>query len=183
MKALVDRHAILVTLFIALALFPTNAFADAICPFATCPGAPLSSPFPGTIPVPEGLNSVFLAAPVVPGDTVLYDDPGFTIIGDVLRFGPFAGDNQSIFLYSDNPTESFPDTGIPLLGTNVFSMLEAPATPIIYTAGVPGAQNTYAIFSDFDVVPDVPEPGTVALVGAGVIALTLGLCRRPNRSR
>ena len=42
MKALVDRHAILVTLFIALALFPTNAFADAICPFATCPGAPLS---------------------------------------------------------------------------------------------------------------------------------------------
>src|SRR5712691_3932876 len=179
MKALVDRHAILVAPFVALALFSSDALADAICPFSTCPGAPLSTPFPGTTPVPEGLNSVFLAAPVVSGDTVLYDDPGFTIIGDVLRFLP----GGPINLYSDNPGTDPPDTGIPLLGTNVFSMFEGPATPIIYTAGVPGAQNTYAIFSDFDVVPDVPEPGTVALVGAGVIALTLGLCRRPNRSR
>jgi hypothetical protein len=174
MKALVDRRAILVAPFVALALFPTTAFADAICLFSTCPGAPLSSPFPGTIPVPEGLNSVFLALPVVPGDTVLNDDPGFTIVGDVLRFLP----GGPINLYSDNPGTDPPDTGIPLLGTNVFSMFEGPATPIIYTAGAPGTQNTYAIFSDFDVAPDIPEPSTVMLVGAGVIALVLGLRRK-----
>ena len=169
MRTKCSRTVVFAAISLFLTLFPENAFADAICLLASCPGAPLSSPFPGPISVFEGQN-ILLALPVVPGDTLLYEDAALTIgPGDLLRF--FSG--GPIFLFSDNPGTEPPDTGIPPFGTNIFSMFEGPAVPIVYTAGLPGAQNTYLIFSDFDATPDVPEPGTVILIGTGLITLVL----------
>jgi MYXO-CTERM domain-containing protein len=146
------------------------AFGDAICLLAGCPGAPLSPSgiLPTPVSVPEGQNFL-LSAPVVPGDAILFEDPAFTDISDILRF--FAG--GPIFLFSDDPGTEPSDTGIPIPGTNTFSLFEGPAEPIVYTAGVPGAQNTYLIFSDVADRGDVPEPGVagMALLGLAAIAL------------
>lgn len=175
MKANSQARLAATALLLAVALFPANAFADAMCLFATCPGAPLSpgTVLPGPVSVFEGQQFV-LAAPVVPGDTVLFDGPGLAFPGDVLRF--FSG--GPIFLFSDDPGTEPEDTGLPLLGTNVFSMVEGPSVPTLYTAGPPGAQNTYFIFSDVSIGPDVPEPRTAVLVALGVIAVALGFIRR-----
>jgi hypothetical protein len=119
---------------------------------------------------------MLLSVLVVPGDTVLFEDPAFTIISDVLRFFP----GGPVLLYSDDPGTEPSDLGIPPLGTNTFFMTELPAEPIVYTAGAPGGQNTYLINSDVSAGPDVPEPAgaMLALLGCGALAWK---ARRPRQ--
>src|SRR5260370_35066367 len=87
------RPAWLPVFTIALCLVPAAAFADAICTTGStggsCPGffagPPFATPF---LPVPESLTQ-FILPPgvfVVAGDVLGFDDPGVTILGDVLRF-------------------------------------------------------------------------------------------------
>jgi hypothetical protein len=118
--------------------------------------------------VPEGQN-LLLSAPVVPGDAILYEDLALTNISDILRF--FLG--GPIFLFSDDPGTEPEDTGIPTPGTNIFKLFEGPAEPIIYTAGAPGAQNTYLILSDVADTGDVPEPGVGGMVLLGLATIAL----------
>lgn len=174
MKRNLSSMAVLIS---ALVVFHTaDSVADAVCGFATCPGAPLpgAGPLPAPISVPEGQN-ILVGAFVVPGDTQLLDVGGS--IGDVLRF---SGDGV-IFLFSDNPGTEPTDIGIPLPGLNLFVMPEiadtAPFTAAKYTAGVPGAQNTYFVLSDVSPVPDVPIPSTVWSLGSAIVGL-VGIARR-----
>jgi hypothetical protein len=152
--------------FLALALFPTKAFAGAVCTVGpSCPGFS-ATPLPFIPPVFEG-QTMPLPAPVTAGDVVVYDDPQMTIISDVLRFIPGAGGMAtSYILYSDPPDPE--DLGIPLLLANQFLMVET--APLTYTAG----PNTYPINSDIETgPPDVPEPSSMTLAAIG-FGLMLG---------
>jgi hypothetical protein len=163
--------------FLLLSLCLAPAFADAICTTGStggaCPGffagPPFATPF---LPVPEALNQ-FILPPgvfVVAGDVLVYDDPGFTILGDVLRFPDIGGGiAHFVILLSDPPDPE--DTGLPIsFQANTFSMTENAGGPTLYTAG-PGGQ-VYNILSDAESVPDarVPEPGTFPIMGLA------GLC-------
>ncbi|HYK79501.1 MAG TPA: PEP-CTERM sorting domain-containing protein [Micropepsaceae bacterium] len=127
------------------------------CVGDTCPGALLSattaplfmppvfeSPTGQTLPIlPPGLT-------VVPGDVLVYDDPSFTDLGDVLRFT-----GTAYILYSDPGDPA--DTGIPILQSNQFSGLEDPSGTIIYTVIGSLGTVTYTAVSD-GATPDIPTP-------------------------
>jgi hypothetical protein len=161
---------------LALALFPLNASADAICALATCPGAPLPGvgPFPAPVSVAEGQNFI-LSEPVITGDVNLLEADGS--ISDVLRFS--AG--GAVLLYSDDPGTEPSDLGIPVNIPPIFSMSETADTALgapIYTAGMAGDQNVYYVLSDVNPAPDVPELETWAMMLVGFAGLGLVWRRR-----
>jgi len=70
---------------------------------------------------------------VVAGDVLVFDEPGFTILGDVLRFPDIGGGvAHFVILLSDAPDPE--DTGLPWsFQANTFSMTEnARRTDLIY---------------------------------------------------
>lgn len=155
-------------LTMALCLVPaaTASFLDGVCAIGTtgpCPGTILSGVPTGPIFVPEGFGQTPLPVGVtaVPGDVLVLDDMGGTILGDVLRF-PDIGTGVALFVLLLSDPGDPADTGLPgSFQPNTFSMFEG-GPPILYTA-TPGGQ-VYTIGSDFEVIPDVPEPGTFSLL-------------------
>jgi hypothetical protein len=130
--------------------------------------------------VPEGLGQtalppgVFVAA----GDVLVFDDPGMTILGDVLRFPDIGGGVAHFVILLSDPGDP-EDTGLPAsFQANTFSMTENAGGPTLYTAG-PGGQ-VYNIVSDSEIVADVPEPGTLSLLAlAGLCwAMRIGYFKR-----
>lgn len=174
-------------LTLALCLIPATAFADAMCVTGStggpCPGffagPPFAVPF---LPVPEGLAQMALPAGVfvTAGDVLVFDDPGMTILGDVLRFPDIGGGMAHFVILLSDPGDP-EDTGLPAsFQANTFSMIENAGGPTLYTAG-PGGQ-VYNILSDSEIVPDVPEPGTLSLVAlAGSCwAIRIAHLKRPR---
>ena len=167
--------------YVALLLWSSAAFADAVCTFGptACPGF-----FPGTIgplPAVEGVQQILPGGIfVTAGDVLLRDfndslaplpctpaDP--SLCSDVLRFFDIGnGTAQFYMLLSDNPGTEPPDTGIPFPIQMVNFTMDEVGGPL-YTAG--GA--TYFIMSDTATGGDVPEPGTLGLVVSAAIGFLL----------
>lgn len=164
------------------------------------PGGPIVALPPG-IMVPEPISgmvglSYSLPFPVAPGDLWALEPPLFPNqpLSDLIRFGPdpiFAGPTR-VWFFSElpEPGELFPppaDVGLPPPGPiGVFipetgveggfqSFTWAP--PLGSGApGDPGAGSPVPVTYTF--ISDVPEPGSLALLGAGVIALAGAAWRR-----
>ncbi|HKW30522.1 MAG TPA: PEP-CTERM sorting domain-containing protein [Verrucomicrobiae bacterium] len=142
-----------------------------------------------------GLVLVYnLAFPVVTGDVALME-PGQPAPGpysDVVRFWDPTGAPQSqIIFYSDvsatDPADAPADTGLPV------QLIIAPTNPVfineigpegnngaIYTPG--GAQGTIpgTVGLQYNIISDVPEPGTVALAILAGGTVLLAMKRRPK---
>ena len=78
---------------LVLCLVPsaTASFFDGMCTTGTagpCPGSLISGIPTGPLSVPEGFGQTILPVGVfvVPGDVLVFDNVGGTILGDVLRF-------------------------------------------------------------------------------------------------
>jgi hypothetical protein len=133
-----------------------------------------------------------LAFPVVPGDVVLME-PGQPAPGpysDVVRFWDPTGNGPSqIIFYSDvsttDPADAPADTGLPA------QLLLTPTSPVfineigpegnngaIYTPG--GLQGTIpgTVGLQYNIISDIPEPGTMALITLGSGLLLFLLKRR-----
>jgi hypothetical protein len=181
-------RVLLPILTLLLYLIPVIAFADAMCTTGStggpCPGFFAGSPFAVPfLPVPEGLSQMILPSGVfvTAGDVLVFDDPGMTILGDVLRFPDIGGGIAHFVILLSDPSDPV-DTGLP--GTfqpNTFSMIENAGGPTLYTAGPTG--QVYNILSDAETVPDVPEPGTFLLMGLAAIcwAIRIAFLKRLPR--
>src|SRR5260370_2115538 len=165
----------------ALCLVPTAtaSFLDGVCMIGTaglCPGTLLSGMNTGPILVLEGFGNPPLPIGVtaVPGDVLVYEDVAGTILGDVLRF-PDIGTGVALFVLLLSDPGDPADTGLPgSFQPNTFSMFEG-GPPILYTAS-PGGQ-VYTIGSDFEVIPDVPEPGTFSLLAVAALGWAIRMTR------
>lgn len=137
-----------------------------------------------------------LAFPVVPGDVVLME-PGQPAPGpysDVVRFwDPTGAGPSQIIFYSDvsttDPADAPADTGLPpqlmLTPTNpVFINEIGPEgnNGAIYTPG--GLQGTIpgTVGLQYNIISDVPEPGSLALfaAGSGLLLFALKKLSRSN---
>ena len=141
---------------------------------------------PGPLGLPSALTYVGLPFPGVIGDVLLIE-PGDTEPSDLIRFN---GDGTLVF-YSDGAAPSAPvdgdadlaDTGLPgATYPNFVAILElgpegnngATYTPL---PGQPGFDPVY--LPTFNFISDIPEPGSMTLVGLAVVGL-LVIKRRKN---
>ena len=152
------------------------------------PGSLVNSSGPGAIPDPGQMlpdptqagHPLVLTymLPVVAGDTVIsgdiriWDDPNHTILSDVICFTDAAGDLNGVseadrmIFYSGDHLGSLADTGIPatLFPTDGGGTVENSNGSFEWDpAGA--ANNVYIGLSD------VPEPGALSLLAAGLSAL------------
>jgi hypothetical protein len=136
----------------------------------------------GGLPVPVLVYN--LSFPVIPGDLWLTN--GVEGLSDVVRFwnpNGASGNSSQIIFYSDfstaDPADSPSDTGLPQNSLPILSIKEvgpegnngALYTPI---PGNPGSVSG-ATALQYNIISDVPEPSTVALVIAGVGLLLVTL--------
>src|SRR5260370_10748324 len=132
----------LLVLTLGLCLIPAKAFADAMCVTGStggaCPGffagPPFAVPF---LPVPEGFPQVILpdGVFVTAGDVLVFDDPGMTILGDVLRFPDIGGGIAHFVILMSDASDPV-DTCLPSsFQANTFPMIETAPAPTLYTAG------------------------------------------------
>lgn len=142
------------------------------------PGFLMDDPGPGGLP-----------------SALTYTTPGGLVVGDLLIHEPSGGEsdlvrwngNATLVFYSDFPdqgeTPDVADIGLPggaypnglsVTETGLFGnpYTEAGPNGYVYTplAGQPG-YNPNAPGSQYIIISDIPEPGTVALVGLGFVAL------------
>lgn len=118
--------------------------------------------------------------PLVPGDTVfsgdirIWDDPNHTVLSDVITFTDAAGNIDGtqvadrMIIYSGDNLGSLADTGIPavLLPNDGGGIVENPNGSFEWAPAGPN-NNVYIGLSD------VPEPGTLLLLAAGLPALMI----------
>jgi hypothetical protein len=137
----------------------------------------------------SAVPSVVLAAGTVINSHMLFFDPKystsrtgtFTFDGDIL--GIIEGD-QTLFDtdFLGSPSATYPAAVFNLRGleTNTDSILVSGNTITLrYTASNPGDQLRVLTRADGGTGNEVPEPGTYALIGAGLIGL--GLLRRKRK--
>jgi PEP-CTERM motif len=121
---------------------------------------------------------------VTPGDVIL-SEPGQVppLTSDVIRFWNPAGINQSeIIFYSDfsttDPADAPADVGLPTQLFNPITITEVGPegnNGAIYNA-LPGMPGSTSAPIQYNIISDVPEPGTGALVLSGV-GLLFGIMR------
>jgi hypothetical protein len=122
---------------------------------------------------------------VVPGDVIL-SEPGQVppLTSDIVRFwNPAGNPNQSeIIFYSDfsttDPADAPADVGLPTQLFNPITITEAGPegnNGAIYNA-LPGMPGSTSAPVQYNIISDVPEPGTGALLLSGV-GLLFGIRR------
>jgi hypothetical protein len=148
-------------------------------------GTIVGGPF-GGVPIPLGVAGTHplvytLPAPLAaPGDLIIYEDAAHTQFSDLVRF-----DLNVITFYSDlEPNQ-------PLAGSDLADVTVLPTTSggVILTevgtegnngvqwtpipgSGAPGDSLSLTGFTtSYVVISDIPEPGTVVLVGIGMLGL------------
>jgi len=144
-----------------------------------------SGGLPASIPVLV-YNLIF---PVTSGDLLLTN--GTEGLSDVVRFwnpNPASGGPSQVIFYSDvsttDPADSPADTGFPHNSLPILSITEVGpegnngATYTPATVGDPGF-NLTGVAVTYNIISDVPEPGTVALAVLGG-GLSLFLLKRRN---
>jgi hypothetical protein len=152
-------------------------------------GGPLTS-LPSTIgPDPSGgvagpVLIYTLPFAVVPGDVIL-SEPGLppTPDSDVIRFWNPTGINQTeVIFYSDfsttDPADAPADVGLPTQFFNPIRITEVGPegnNGAIYNA-LPGMPGSTSAPVQYNIISDVPEPGTGALLLSGV-GLLFGIRR------
>ena len=150
----------------------------------TINGNPLPPGVVATEPV-SGIATMSYTLPFfgVPGDVVLGEPPG-GVASDVIRFDG----NSHLFFFSDvslaDPADSPADVGIPTPNAaNTVSFLETgpeggPNGLFGYFPGIndPGYNTTGTV--KYDLISEVPEPGSLALLMCGLGVFGLGLRRR-----
>jgi hypothetical protein len=163
-------------------LFTFDEFGNSSGP-GISPGAMQLDPS-GALTVPVLVYNLNFA--VLPGDVVL-TEPGAPTPGpfsDVVRFwNPTGAGPSQIIFYSDvssaDPADSPADTGLPQTLINPIFINEIGPegnNGALYTPPPGGAGSVGgAIGIQYNIISDVPEPGTPALIcaGAGLLLFTL----------
>ena len=115
---------------------------------------------------------------VFAGDVLVFDDPGMTILGDVLRFPQIGTSGLAGFVILLSDPGDPVDTGLPTsFQANTFSMTENAGGPTLYTANPGSPGQVYDILSDSELVPDAPEPATFSCMALAGLACLVRLVR------
>ena len=152
------------------------------------PGFLATDPGPGGLP-----NALTYTTPagLVPGDLLLHEPGGGE--SDLIRWNP----NGTLVFYSDFeptdlppldladiglPTAAYPN-GISAIETGLFGQPYSEAGPnwLVYAPllGQPGSDpNSPGIQPTYIIISDVPEPGTVALVGLSLVGALVVIHRK-----
>ena len=147
-------------------------------------------------PDPSGglaANVLIYQLPVIvtPGDVALLE-PGRSSSdpSDLVRFFNFAGANfTGVIFYSDvsstDPADSLADTGLPPVSPNAILIPEVGSEENngavwIPAPGQPGADPT-GVQMTYNIISDVPEPGSMLLAGLSGGLLLLMKFRRQDR--
>lgn len=152
------------------------------CP-ANCAGVTLATdPIGGKTTVEFIFNATIPS--VVAGD-VKVTEFGSSTVGDVIRFENISGSSAVAFIYS-NDIGLPADVGLPAtFQTNTITISENNvgfAGPFTPTAGQPGFCATCATAPTYALTSvDIPEPGTLLLLGSGLLAGTFA--RRWKKKR
>ena len=188
----------LLALACASAITPTSSFAQLIYTFdefGNSSGSSSAPPIsPGVLqPDPSGgvagpVLVYTVPLPIVGGDVVLTEggNPAGGPDSDVVRFWNPTGVNLTqIIFYSDvsaaDPADSPADTGLPSQLINPIIIPEVGPegnNGAVYNPPAGGPGSLPGALIQYNIISDVPEPGTMALAGLGGGLLLLTLKRR-----
>jgi hypothetical protein len=121
-------------------------------------------------------------APVPGGDVRIWEDASMTVLSDVLRFTDANGNHEitdwadRFIFYSDVGDADLADTGLPVNLQTVFY----DGGGVVET-GVEGGYRDFLYAAVYHGISDVPEPGSLAVVGVGVASAFV--LRRSRESR
>jgi hypothetical protein len=192
--------ALLICLFVCFAVvfltvpLAAGLWAPVACLLPTCPGAPQVSGWTFSIPLDEvgavtvsgGTNWPYpyeqrvvpLRFPVTFGAVEIYEDQIGGKLSDLLVFRYVSGQPDSVMIISDVEGYPLPDPSSFFEGPsfNFFSLIEQQGVGgyegVLYLAG-----NLDSGVNSYDFTSDVPEPGTLMLLGSGLIGAA-GFIRR-----
>jgi hypothetical protein len=191
MKKLARFLLVLGIAAVVIQLPPTDVQAQVVVTFdENGTGTIVGGPFGGTpitlsVVGSHPLTYILPVAFATPGDIVLYEDPAQTQFSDLVRF---SNGNQITF-YSDLETNEaigdLADVSVIPTTTSTTKLTESGVeggfqavewTPIPGSGG-PGDSAGFGFTTSYVVVSDVPEPGTVTMLGLSVVGL-LAIVRR-----
>jgi hypothetical protein len=161
-----------------------GSFGATALPFAVGPD-PTGGVFPGNVLIYS------LPFVVTPGDIGLIENTNTTSLNlsDVVRFvTPSGANNSEMIFYSDfeatDPTRDLADSGLPQSPNALLITETGPEgnNGAVWNPapGQPGSAST-GVTIQYNIISDVPEPGTLTLAACGGGLLLAALRRRQNK--